>query len=316
MNRRTHLFAIVFSLGAIFFARSASASPTFPDAVKRALSLSYSPPCALCHEGGRTGAGTVTTPFGRAVRDRGAAAGNDASLIAAVQKIAADKIDSDGDGVTDGEELKHGTDPNSKGGASLDTPEIGYGCGGASIARRNVPIDFGFVVLAGVFVSLLARRRRSIGLAIVAGTATVAIGCYDISFVSTDMCSSGAMWTGIRESELMDPGRACLECHGRGRGPRFTVAGTLYTKIDEADNCTGTSKAKVILLDASGRVIELVPNAAGNFYTRLDVAMPYQAKVVVGDKETQMTAKQDSGDCNSCHSQHGQNAAPGRITPP
>ena len=36
-------------------------------------------------------------------------------------------------------------------------------------------------------------------------------------------------WTvGDRESPEMHPGRSCIDCHAKGEGPRFLVAGTVY----------------------------------------------------------------------------------------
>jgi len=312
MKRLAALTALSISL---LVASNASASPNFPDVVKSTLSLSYLPPCTLCHEGGRTGAGTVTTPFGRAMRDRGAVSGDTGSVAAALTKLGADKVDSDGDGTTDVDELKRGTDPSSKGGASLDTPEIGYGCG-AQVAGRGAHGETSWIVLALFSTVLLARRRRKVLRALPVAAVIAFIGCYDISYVSTDKCSSGAMWTGISDSGLMKPGAACLECHGRGRGERFTAAGTIYTKIDDPNDCVGTTVARVIITGADKRSIELTPNEAGNFYTSLPIAMPYTAKLISGGKVVEMTAAQTTGDCNSCHTQHGANDATGRILPP
>jgi hypothetical protein len=46
------------------------------------------------------------------------------------------------------------------------------------------------------------------------------------------------------------------------------------------------------------------------------IKLPYHAKVRQGGRERAMNAPQMVGDCNSCHTQTGQNGAPGRIVVP
>jgi hypothetical protein len=103
-----------FFAGALFFGTSAAlASPSHPGTVQGKLMLSAAPQCLLCHEGS-PGAGTVKTPFGLSIRARGAQGGGDsASINAAIDKLIAEKVDSDRDCATDVDELKAGTDPNS-----------------------------------------------------------------------------------------------------------------------------------------------------------------------------------------------------------
>lgn len=305
------------SLGlvALVAAETAQASSSYPGVVQADLSLSYAPPCSLCHEGGRTGAGTVTTPFGAALRARGAKGSDDAGLRAALAKLVADGADSDGDGVKDADELKKGTDPNGSGGAPLDAPEIGYGCGGATVAGHGpsrAP-NAGLFAVGLVTGVVLLRRRR--WLLVGALAALGASSCYDISYVSTDKCSTGAAWTG-GEGERMDPGRACIECHSKGGGPRFTFAGTVMGKLTEEDNCIGPTGAQVILVGADGKAVSITTNDVGNFRTNLPLALPYRAKIVANGKTKEMTTPQTSGDCNACHTKTGANAAPGRLTMP
>jgi hypothetical protein len=134
----------------------AAASTSYLVVVQRHLALGAPPrqSCALCHTNGVTGVGTVNTPIGKALRARGLVSGNDGSLTAALDALAKDGVDSDGDGVPDVEELKAGTDPNVAGtdtGASPATPK--YGCG-AEVAP-------GLEALAlGVWL-VFSRRRRA-----------------------------------------------------------------------------------------------------------------------------------------------------------
>lgn len=137
------------------------------------------------------------------------------------------------------------------------------------------------------------------------------------------VCTSNSFWThGDRESPLMHPGRACIDCHAQGEGPRFTVAGTVFPTAHEPDDCNGVGAGavKVVITDANGQVITLDVNAAGNFPPTKSrpptIAMPYTAKVVSGDKVRAMKTPQTSGDCNGCHTERGTNQAPGRIYAP
>lgn len=101
------------------------ATPNFPAEVSR-LTGGPQPSCAVCHVG-PTQRGTVTTPLGKALRDRGLVANDVPSLEAAVSSLG--QTDSDGDGVGDLEELKAGEDPNVAGVKA--PPEPSYGCAAA-----------------------------------------------------------------------------------------------------------------------------------------------------------------------------------------
>jgi hypothetical protein len=136
-------------------------------------------------------------------------------------------------------------------------------------------------------------------------------------------CTSGTSWTGGTEgSGSMQPGVACINCHNSsgGEAPRFTIAGTLYPTAHEPNQCNGvnggTAGAKVVITDAKQNVVTLVPNSAGNFYYTGTIATPFHAKVTDMNGERDMVAGQTSGDCNSCHTQNGTMAAPGRIIVP
>jgi len=104
----------------------AHGSSIFPPEIRAHLSLSYTPACTLCHNTPSGGFGTVTTPFGQSMRARGLVAQNLGSLDTALDALAAEHTDSDGDGVGDIDELKAGSDPNVAGGGSATPPT--YGC--------------------------------------------------------------------------------------------------------------------------------------------------------------------------------------------
>jgi hypothetical protein len=158
------------------------------------------------------------------------------------------------------------------------------------------------------------------------GSCATSSGSTNDPFAAAPTCSTGSFWTGgDKESPLMHPGKACIDCHTRGvrgeRGPRFALAGTVFASGHEPDDCNGvngkTEGASVEVTDANGKVIRLSVNAAGNFYLESQaIAMPYTAKVSYQGRTRSMATPQTSGDCNSCHTQSGASSAPGRIALP
>ena len=152
----------------------ASAASIFPPVVETDLSLSYQPPCSVCHSGS-PGFGTATQPFAMALKARGLVPDDTNALTDALTKMTADKVDSDGNGTTDVDQLKAGCDPNTDapintgatcgssggdGGVVGDfAPPPTYGCG-AQIAAGPIaagPAAFGFAALLAL---ALGRRRR------------------------------------------------------------------------------------------------------------------------------------------------------------
>jgi hypothetical protein len=76
------------------------------------------------------------------------------------------------------------------------------------------------------------------------------------------------------------------------------------------------SGAVIVITDANGQEFQLDVNSSGNFTSRESIATPYKAKVVTALGERPMLTPQTDGDCNSCHTPEGEQAAPGRITLP
>ena len=131
-------------------------------------------------------------------------------------------------------------------------------------------------------------------------------------------CTSGNLQS-PEEGGSMAPGRACLSCHdGSGEAPRFYVAGTVYPSAHEPNDCqsTGVSGSFVEITDANQHVTQIQVGASGNFYLGQPIALPYSTKVVFQGRERPMGAQQQSGDCNSCHTQAGASGAPGRVLIP
>ena len=145
------LFPAVTTAALLFFGASAAhATSNFPSAIRTKLALTYDPPCARCHLNGVTGRGTVTTPFGKAMMARGLVASDEAALNVALDRMVADKVDSDNNGETDIDALKAGHDPNNGTGGVL------FGCNAAGSGEGSLAA----LLVAGALV-LFGRRRRA-----------------------------------------------------------------------------------------------------------------------------------------------------------
>ncbi len=125
-------------------APSAFASPAYPAVFQDELKLTEAPLCTICHQGA-TGAGTVTTDLGRALRSRGlVGGGNEASLRTAITALVA--------------EGNPAIKPYTSGGNVVNVAGPEYGCAfGARAADRSAWASAIGVGLALVF----GRRRRS-----------------------------------------------------------------------------------------------------------------------------------------------------------
>lgn len=312
--------------GSLLLAGAASASSTYPDAIKSHLSLKNKPECALCHSGGMTGFGTVNTLFGTTARTHYNLTSSNTTLLTSVlDKMKTDKVDSDGDKVGDIDELVAGTDPNTAGGGVVAAkPDLTYGCAATVAPGGPTPSSgaaFGLALVAAIAVARRRRgfvgaSRRSLLTAAAAASAVVLVGCYDVSYVSSDVCPSGLAWTGgDKGSPNMHPGLACVDCHAQNGGPKLTLAGTVFASKSD-DDCIGAKDTSIVITGADGKILTINANESGNFYSELAVKMPYQARVVAAGKTKIMGSAQSTGDCNSCHTVAGANGAPGRITLP
>ncbi|APR84444.1 Hypothetical protein A7982_09793 [Minicystis rosea] len=126
------LWALPVSI-ALFAPSVAWATPTFPDAVKTDLSLSYTPPCTICHTTPGGGAGTASQKFAESMKDRGLMSNNTDTVAAALAALDGEHTDSDCDGIGDVAQLKEGRDPNTGeyiDGSGKPTPEVDGGCVG------------------------------------------------------------------------------------------------------------------------------------------------------------------------------------------
>jgi len=149
--------------------------------------------------------------------------------------------------------------------------------------------------------------------------AFILVGCSD-GGPGNGVCMSGETWTGgNEESPLMRPGGDCVGCHeSTGEGPRYEAAGTVFTALDEVDDCNGEPQIEVEITDSEGTVWTTTTNAAGNFWFNTDMnpVYPITALVRNGAAERPMLTPQESGNCAVCHTTEGANGAAGRIIAP
>lgn len=160
---RSQRVAAVALAAALTSGRTAEARDEFPARIISDLgrpdSVLDAPPCSLCHLYGKTGGDTLVTPFAWAMRARGLT-GSGASLDQALARVAADRVDSDGDGVLDVDEIAAGADPNSATSvpsptATTPVPDPQLGCAVAGRGRGGKA-----AVLAALATALVWLRRR------------------------------------------------------------------------------------------------------------------------------------------------------------
>jgi hypothetical protein len=149
--------APVILLLSALLAAPAAAAPIFPAEIAAHLSAP-TPPCTICHQG-TPGIGTATTAFATEMKARGLQVGNLASLDAALDAVAAENHDSNGNGIPDIQELKDGNDPNAVSNATTVTPT--YGCVGAVAGARAGEARGGAALVVALLLALVAARRRA-----------------------------------------------------------------------------------------------------------------------------------------------------------
>ncbi len=131
--------------------------------------------------------------------------------------------------------------------------------------------------------------------------------------------SSGTRWTGGNSgSSAMNPGTDCIACHA-SEGPKYAVAGTVYSDGSDADGCDGIASVSVELKSVdTGETVTATSNGAGNFYLASNkmFAGKYTARVIANGKARAMNTPQSIGACNACHTSAGAGGAPGRVIIP
>jgi hypothetical protein len=181
-------------------------------------------------------------------------------------------------------------------------------------------VALGFVIGCGSSDDMVANGGQDLGVALDAGSMPDAsTGADPLNAAPT--CTSNHRWLlGNLGLATMNPGLACIACHQtEPRAPRFSAAGTVYPTGHEPDLCEAPAtitNATIVITDASGGTVTLNPNGVGNFYYEGSLALPITAEVHYQGRTRAMITPAPSGDCNSCHTQDGAMAAPGRITLP
>lgn len=156
MSRARAVAVAVLAL-TVAASRAAIASPSYPEAVQETLSLAAPPSCTTCHATPSGGFGTATRPFAAYLRSRGLVAEDLASLQGSLAAAIGEKHDSDGDGMSDVDELRAGGDPNEA--FASDVPPPAYGCG-ARVASRDPSPTATLTALPWIAAALAWVRRR------------------------------------------------------------------------------------------------------------------------------------------------------------
>jgi hypothetical protein len=166
MKQRSHLpCCALVGLVLATFAPPASASTTFPEALRSKLGLAQiagpGPGCQLCHQNDEGGLKTATKPLARSLLKAGTMGASVPSLLAALDLLDSQNTDSDHDGSPDIAELQAGTDPNvaeagTPPGEDIPLPETG-----CAVARPAAGAGAWAPFVAALL--LLARRSRRRG---------------------------------------------------------------------------------------------------------------------------------------------------------
>jgi len=113
-------------------------------------------------------------------------------------------------------------------------------------------------------------------------------------------------------------GKDCIACHSN-----FTVAGTIFTQLDasDGDDVAAAYNHTLKLALEEGTEITLIKGyGSGNAYTTVNssaigafTAEVLDAEGKLVNSSATLSHDADMLNCNTCHSQNGENRAPGRI---
>ncbi len=150
----------MIAIAAVIAPQPAAAWDGTPKALAARVGAATAPGCDVCHRAEAAPVGAADQPFAKALVARGLDADGAAPIDRAIAKMRADKVDSDGDGAQDLDEVAWGADPNR-----ADVPEAQgeapqYGCA----ARAPAEGAAGWAAIGLVVAAALAGRARARGL--------------------------------------------------------------------------------------------------------------------------------------------------------
>lgn len=162
MKHRHVLLQLVAVVGLTTAAHTAQASPDYPDVIRDELDLPCTPQCLLCHTTNPGRSGNVRQPFASTLGI--ARSGQPDTLRQKIRELAEamPAEDTDGDGMSDIEELLEARDPNVQGEGDICALDVRYGCG-ARVEPQS-PLSSGGAL--GALLTVVAfgwslRRRRA-----------------------------------------------------------------------------------------------------------------------------------------------------------
>jgi hypothetical protein len=126
---------------------------------------------------------------------------------------------------------------------------------------------------------------------------------------------------GVPKGPTHRPGQPCTLCHSSegGQTPVFTVAGTLYQKLDGEIPIEG---ADIAVTDANGSSFTMQSNCVGTFYVddnTWNPSYPLQVNVTYGQTTVEMLSYisqagvQPVSSCAICHSDPASASSPGHL---
>ena len=147
------LAVVVAGAALAFLPARAGASTGYPAEIQSQLSLSYTPPCSICH-GSDVDAGTgASTAFGTTMEEFGLVGGNNLpSLDGALQGLEGEKSIY----IT---YLQDDVDPNNPSSSSSPIPGVTYGCFQAAAQGPSAGGLPAFLLGLAVLFLFLARRQ-------------------------------------------------------------------------------------------------------------------------------------------------------------
>ena len=146
-------------------------------------------------------------------------------------------------------------------------------------------------------------------------------------FATDPICTNGKFTT-VKADVNMFPGEACVSCHVKNNGPKLAFAGTVYPTAHEPNDCKGVliTGAQVLVTDSTQKTYTANVQSNGDFYMYappklggITLVPPYTVRLTYQGRERDMTGlvtAPTDGDCNGCHTETGDNGAPGRILLP